>query len=66
MTEYRIEFSIQRRNEAEEDFTEIGFGSSGAWDDVDQAGHMVGSAVQNREWETTGDMPEPEEVDREH
>jgi hypothetical protein len=52
MAEYRIEFSIQRRDEGAEDFEEIGFGSSGAWSDVDQAVYEVQSAVQNREWET--------------
>ncbi len=59
MSEYRIEFSIQRRADGAEDFVEIGFGSSGAWSDVDQAAFDVESIVQNREWETSGDMPEP-------
>jgi hypothetical protein len=59
MSEYRIEFSIQRRDEDAEDFAEIGFGSSGARSDVDQAAFDVESIVQNREWETSGDMPEP-------
>jgi hypothetical protein len=52
VAEYRIEFSIHRRDDGAEDFAEIGFGSSGAWSDVDQAAYEVGSAVQNREWET--------------
>lgn len=63
MTEYRIEFSVQRQQDGEEDFTEIGFGSSGSWSDVDQAAHMLESAVANREWETTPGMPDPESVD---
>jgi hypothetical protein len=62
--EYRVEFSITRRLEGEDDFTEIGFGSSGAWESVEAANHMAGSAIQNREWETTGDMPDPDGVDR--
>lgn len=61
MSEYRIEFSIQRRD-GEDDFTEIGFGSSGAWSDLDQAAHMVESAIVNREWETLPGMPDPEEA----
>ena len=61
--EYRIEFSIQRRLPDEDDFTEIGFGSSGGWSTVDQAEHMLGSGIANREWETTPGMPDPSEVD---
>jgi hypothetical protein len=52
MNEYRIEFSIQRRTDGDDDFTEIGFGSSGAWGDVDAALHDLDSIVQNREWES--------------
>lgn len=62
--EYRIEFSIQRRLPDEDDFTEVGYGSSGGWSSLDQAAHMVESAIQNREWETTDGMPEPEGVDQ--
>lgn len=64
LDEFRIEFTIQRRQDGadDDDFTEIGFGSSGAWSTVDQAGHMLLSAVQNREWETTEGMPEPTDV----
>lgn len=61
--EYRIEYTIQRRVEPEEDFSDIGFGSSGAWSTVDQAEHMMGSAIANREWETEPGMPDPSEVD---
>lgn len=60
--EFRIEFSITRCRDGEDDFTEIGFGSSGAWSDVDQAAHMVVTAVQTREWETNAGMPEPTDV----
>lgn len=62
--EYRIEFSITRRLPGEDDFTEIGFGSSGAWSSVDQAEHMMGSAISSREWETGPGMPDPSGVDR--
>lgn len=59
MTEYRIEFAITRREDGEADFTEIGFGSTAAESSVDQAAHMLQSAVQNREWETSLGMPDP-------
>lgn len=62
--EYRIEYQILRQAPGEDDFTEIGFGSSGAWDDVDSALHAVASYIQNRQWETEQGQPEPEEVDR--
>jgi hypothetical protein len=60
--EYRIDYTITRRTDGEEDFTEVGFGSSGAWSSVDQAAHMLESAVANREWETTEGMPEPQDA----
>jgi hypothetical protein len=59
MAEYRIEFSIQRRAEGEEDFTEIGFGSSCAASSVDLAAGEVESTVQNRMWETGPGQPDP-------
>ena len=62
--EYRIEFSIQRRQAGEDDFTEIGFGSSGAWRDLDACTHSLDSGVSNGEWETEGDMPNPADVMR--
>ena len=62
MAEYRIEFSIQRRTEGEDDFTEIGFGSSGAWHNVNAASFTVESMIQNGEWETQPGMPDPAEV----
>jgi hypothetical protein len=60
--EYRIEFAITRRADAEDDFTEIGFGSSGAWDDLAACTHMVDSMVTNGEWETEAGQPDPEDV----
>ena len=64
MTEYRIEFAIQRRRatDDEDDFTEIGFGSSGAWGSLDACAHMLVSAVQNGEWEKEAGMPSPDDV----
>jgi hypothetical protein len=63
MDEFRIDYTITRRRAGEADFTEIGFGSSGTWSDVDQAVHIVSSEVQSRSWETSSDMPDPGEAD---
>lgn len=64
MAEFRIEFSIQRAETEDDDFTEVGFGTSSAWGTVDQALYDIESAIQNREWETEPGQPEPEEVDQ--
>lgn len=61
-TLYRIEYSIQRMRPGDDDYVEIGFGSSGAWADIDMAAHMIESDVAMRAWETSGDMPDPEDV----
>jgi hypothetical protein len=65
--EFRIEYTITRRRagQDEDDFTEIGFGSSGAWSTIDQCAHRVTSAVQNKEWETSESMPDPDDAERE-
>lgn len=61
--EFRIEYTITRRRAGQdEDFTEIGFGTSGTWSSLEQCAHMLTSDVQNKQWETTGGMPDPEEV----
>lgn len=65
MDDYLIEYSIQRRIDGEDDFTEIGFGSSGTWSDVDQAVYMVESDIQNRMRETSDGIPDPRSVDEE-
>lgn len=64
MTEYRIEFQIQRRRDGEEDFTEVGFGTSGVWDSVNAASFSMESAIQNREWETEVGQPDPDDLER--
>ena len=64
MPEYRIEFTITGRGPDDEDFKEIGFGSSGVWRGVDAALNDVDAIVQNRLWETLPDMPDPKEVDQ--
>jgi hypothetical protein len=61
-TMYRIEYTIQRQRPGEDDFTDIGFGSSGEWNDIDQAAHIAISAIQNDEWETEPGMPDPKEA----
>lgn len=61
-TDYRVEYSIQRQRPGESDFTEIGFGSSGAWSDLDGCVHMIGAALQNGEWETEAGQPDPDDV----
>lgn len=61
MSEYRIEFSITCRADDADDFTEIGFGSSGAWHSINQASHMAATAIERREWETTPGMPAPDD-----
>lgn len=61
-TEYRIEFTVQRRLEDEDDFTDIGFGSSGAWHDIADATHWMSSGIERGEWETEPGMPDPSEV----
>lgn len=60
--EFRIDYTILRRRAGEDDFAEIGFGSSGAWSDVAQAGHMVETDVTNGDWETSEGIPDPAEV----
>lgn len=66
MAEYRIEFVIQRAGKDGDDFEEIGFGSSGAWRDLDQCAHMLTSAVQNGVWETEAGQPDPADVMKDH
>jgi hypothetical protein len=61
-TLYRVEFSIQRMRPGDDDYVEIGFGSSGGWADIDMAAHMIESDVSMGTWETSGDMPDPEDV----
>lgn len=60
--EYRIEFTIER-NTGDEDWAEIGFGSSGAWEHLDAALYAMQSDIQNRQWETESGMPAPDTID---
>jgi hypothetical protein len=60
--DYRIDFTITRRRDGEDDFTEIGFGSSGAWSDPAQAAEMLAADVEHFQWETRAGMPDPGSV----
>lgn len=64
MTQYRIDYSITRCQPGEDDFTEIGFGSSGAWSDLNQCAHILSSEVDHGGWETSTGMPDPADVIR--
>ena len=61
-TEYRIEYAVQRRLPGEEDFTEIGFGSSSGANDLDAAVYAIESDVCNGHWETEPGQPDPDEI----
>jgi hypothetical protein len=61
--EFRIEYSIQRQLPGEDDFTEVGFGSSGGWNDIASAAYAVESDIANRNWETQPGMPDPDELE---
>lgn len=61
-TEYRVDFTITRRTDKDDDFIEIGFGGSGASDTINGAAYEAESIIQNRIWETSAGMPEPEDA----
>ena len=66
MTEFRIEYTIQRRDEDDKDFVDIGFGSSGGWSTINAASHAIESDIQNRSWEIEPHMPDPEDAELVH
>lgn len=61
-SDFRIDYTISRRLPGENEYTEVGFGGAGG-SSVDDALYFVQSAVQNREWETSPDMPDPRLID---
>jgi hypothetical protein len=63
VAEFRIEYTIQRADTEGGEFRDIGFGSSGSWNGIDAALYAVDSDVQNRSWETEGDMPDPDDAE---
>ena len=46
-TEYEIAYSLRRRKPGDDDYAEIGFGSSGGWNSPNACAYAVGSDVQN-------------------
>ena len=63
MSRYRITFAIERStDDFNDDVEEIGFGSSMSWQDLDACTHDISSGIANGEWETSGDMPDPDDV----
>jgi len=65
MSDFRIEFTIQRADDGDSDWIDIGFGSSGGWSTIEAALFEVRSAVQNQLWETEPGMPDPSEAEQE-
>ncbi|WP_248581570.1 hypothetical protein [Nocardioides sp. InS609-2] len=61
-TTYRIEYQIQRQGPGDDDFVEIGFGSSGESRDLEGAVFAIESYVSNGQWETEPGQPDPDEV----
>ena len=61
-TEYEITYSLRRRQTCDDDYTEIGFGSSGGWSSLEACAYAVGSDIQNYCWETERGMPDPDEI----
>jgi len=59
---YRIDYTITRCVDGSDDEAEIGFGSSGEWNHVGAALYAIESDIQNRMWETTTGMPDPEDA----
>ncbi|PBA23822.1 hypothetical protein CKJ66_26740 [Mycobacterium avium] len=56
-TQYRVEYTITESEDGFETENEVGFGSSGTWDSIEQCGHIVLSDLQNETWETEGPTP---------
>jgi len=62
--EYRITYALEARGEDDDDFEEVGFGSSCSWDTLKECEHDIGSQIDNYGWEyTEGVHPEPEELE---
>lgn len=60
--DYEITYSLRRRQPDDDDYTEIGFGSSGGWSSPEACAYAVGSDIQNYCWETERGMPDPHEI----
>lgn len=53
MTDYRVDFSIMKRETGQEDFTEFAFGSTMSSTTIQEAGFDAHAAIQNEEWDET-------------
>lgn len=62
-TEYRIEYQITRRRDGEDDFAEVGFGSTSACESVNDAAYELESAIQNQLWENEPGQPAAEDLE---
>lgn len=49
--QHRADNTITESEDGFETETEVGFGSSGTWDSIEQCGHLVLSDLQNGTWE---------------
>lgn len=63
MSEFRIEYTIQKSTGEDDEVEEIGFGSSGDSSGIDEALYDIDSDIQNRLWETEPGMPDPDDVE---
>ncbi len=61
-TDYEIVYTLRRRLPGDEDFSEIGFGTSGMWSTPGECAHMLSSDVQNYAWEVEAGMPDPDGI----
>lgn len=61
-TDYEIVYTLRRRLPGDEDFSEIGFGTSGMWSTPGECAHMLSSDVQNYGWEVEAGMPDPDGI----
>ncbi|MDN5667018.1 MAG: hypothetical protein L0G87_01315 [Renibacterium salmoninarum] len=61
MAEFIIEYVIYCGDPEPEN--EIGFGSSGTWDCVNDALNAISADIENRAWETSNGMPDPQPHD---
>lgn len=57
MAEFEVTYSVLMGG------VEIGFGASGEWSNVDGAIHAAHTDLQRYEWERSGDMPNPKDIE---
>lgn len=59
---YRITFTIEGRGPDDDDFTDVGFGSSGSWPTIKAALNDLDAIIEHGQWETGAGMPEPADL----